>query len=274
MKNNLLFLIIFLLILISISYGLSKSNTSPTIKEEPNFETKIKKLSFYKQENNSRYLTYSKENTKLSPKQVVTHVNIGLDKPFYTNVKKAPRQNKTTILVNKYFSLDESYVPKNLEPLDEAYSRKGMYLVKEAKKAFEALSLDASLENLTIKAMSTYRSFSYQNNLYTTYVKKDGEDLANTYSAKPGHSEHQTGLALDVYNETTSYTDFENTQEYTWMQKNAYKYGFILRYPKEKEKITGYSYESWHYRYVGFEIAEYIQKHNLTYDEYYMQFLD
>lgn len=149
-----------------------------------------------------------------------------------------------------------------------------MYLVKEAKKAFEALSLDASLENLTIKAMSTYRSFSYQNNLYTAYVKKDGEDLANTYSAKPGHSEHQTGLALDVYNETASYTDFENTQEYTWMQKNAYKYGFILRYPKEKEKITGYSYESWHYRYVGFEIAEYIQKHNLTYDEYYMQFLD
>lgn len=198
---------------------------------------------------------------------------MSLDKPFYTNTKKAPHQNKSTILVNKYFYLSSDYVPENLELLNPIYSSKKLYLVKEAKDAFESLAQDASLENLTIKAMSTYRTYSYQENLYNRYVAQDGENLANTYSAKPGYSEHQTGYALDVYNETSPYTDFENTKEYIWMQKNAYKYGFILRYPKDKEHLTGYSYESWHYRYVGFEIAEYIAKHNLTYDEYYAQFL-
>ncbi len=273
MKNILSFLIIILLILISITYGLSKDHSNTTIKEE-SFQTKIKKISYYKEKNNSRYLNFYKQKTDLSPKQIVTHINIGLDKPFYTNTKKSPNLNKTTILVNKYFYLDEDYVPKNLEALDENYSVKGMSLVKEAKDAFEALSLDASLENLTIKAMSTYRSYSYQKNLYTSYVAKDGETVADTYSARPGYSEHQTGLAVDVYNNSSSFTDFENTKEYQWMQENAYKYGFILRYPKDKEHITGYAYESWHYRYVGFEIAEYINKNNLTFDEYYMQFLD
>lgn len=273
MKNNLLFLLIFLLILVSISYGLSKDTTTSVIKEEPSFQEKIKKISFYKKKNNSRYLTYQKENTTLTPKQIVTRVNIGLDKPFYTNTKEAPHQNDSTILVNKYNYLSSDFVPENLELLNPIYSSKKLYLVKEAKEAFESLAQDASLEDLTIKAMSTYRTYTYQENLYNKYVAQDGENLANTYSAKAGFSEHQTGYALDVYNKTSSYTDFENTKEYIWMQKNAYKYGFILRYPKDKENITGYSYESWHYRYVGFEIAEYITKHNLTYDEYYAQFL-
>jgi len=274
MKNNFLILFIFLIILISISYGISKTNTKITVKEEPTFEEKIQKLSYYKEENKERYLSYYKKNKALLPKQIVTNVNIGLDNPYYTNIKETQSLNKTTILVNKYIYLPENYIPNNLEKLDSKYSVNEMYLVKEAKKAFEALSEDASLNNLTIKAMSTYRSYNYQNKLYTNYVNKDGEDLANTYSAKPGHSEHQTGLAVDVYNETLPYTKFEKTEEFKWMQENAYKYGFILRYPKYKENITGYSYESWHYRFVGYDIAEYIQKNDLTYDEYYMQYLD
>lgn len=274
MKNNLTFLFILLLILISISYGISKTSTETVSKTEVSFEKEIKNFSFYKKNNKKRYLSYQGKNNDLLPKQIVIHVNIGLDKPYYTNIKEANKLNKTTILVNKYTSLPKDYIPNNLENLDEKYSVKGMKLVKEAKEAFEALSKDASLNNLTIKAMSTYRSYHYQENLYNNYVKTDGEDEANKYSAKPGHSEHQTGLALDVYNEALPYTDFEKTEEYKWMQENAYKYGFILRYPKDKENITGYSYESWHYRYVGFEIAEYITKNNLTYDEYYMEFID
>lgn len=274
MKNNLLILFILLIILISISYGISKTDTKITIKEEPTFEEKIQKFSYYKEENKERYLSYYKKNKALLPKQIVTNVNIGLDNPYYTNIKETKSLNKTTILVNKYIYLPEDYIPNNLEKLDSKYSVSEMYLVKEAKKAFETLSEDASLDNLTIKAMSTYRSYNYQNKLYTNYVNKDGENLANTYSAKPGHSEHQTGLAVDVYNETLPYTEFEKTEEFKWMQENAYKYGFILRYPKYKENITGYSYESWHYRFVGYDIAEYIQKNALTYDEYYMQYLD
>lgn len=272
MKNNILFLILLLLILISISYSISKPSNKENKDLSP--QEKIKNISFYNPKYQERYISYYEKNNKLTPKEIVTYVNIGLDQPYYTNVKKASNLNKTTILVNKYNYLSENYIPNNLEELDEAYSIKGMKLVKDAKNAFEALSQDASLNNLTIKAMSTYRSYSYQNNLYNNYVKADGEEEANKYSAKPGYSEHQTGLAIDVYNEKLPYTRFEETDEFKWMQENAYKYGFILRYPKDKENITGYSYESWHYRYVGFEIAEYITKNNLTFDEYYVEFIE
>ena len=274
MKNNLIFLITFLLILISISYGISKTNTQKVSKTNKENQTTLENYSFYKNENKERYNIYQKKNPNLTQKQIIINVNIGLDNPYYTNITETKEFNKSTILVNKYISLPANYVPDNLTEIDEKYANKGMKLVKEAKNAFEALSHDAALNNLTIKAMSTYRSYNYQKNLYTNYTKIDGEEKANTYSAKPGHSEHQTGLAVDVYNESVPYTDFEKTAEYKWMQENAYKYGFILRYPKTKENITGYSYESWHYRYVGFEFAEYILKNDLTFDEYYMEFLD
>lgn len=276
-KLTLITYLLLLLILISISRGLlisKKISIIPTIKKETTFKQQIKKLSYYKEENLSRYKTYKNNNSDLTTEQIVTNVNIGLDTDFYTNTKEASNLNTTILLVNKYNYLDKNYVPNNLENINTKYANTNMKLVKEARIAFEEMSEAASLENLNIIAMSTYRSYSYQDTLYNRYVAQDGKELADTYSARPGHSEHQTGLAVDVYNKTTSYTEFENTQEFLWMQENAYKYGFILRYPKDKTYITGYQYESWHYRYVGIEIAAYIQKHNITYDEYYIQHLD
>ena len=105
-------------------------------------------------------------------------------------------------------------------------------------------------------------------NLYDNYVATDGKEAADTYSARAGYSEHQTGLAVDIYNKVLPYTSFEETEEFTWMQENAYKYGFILRFPKDKTNITGYQYESWHYRYVGKEVAKEIHENNLTLEEY------
>ena len=93
-------------------------------------------------------------------------------------------------------------------------------------------------------------------------------------AALPGYSEHQTGLAFDVMTSTSTTETFENTKEYEWLKNNAYKYGFILRYPKDKEDITGYAYESWHYRYVGKEIAKKIKEENITYDEYYAYYIE
>ena len=88
--------------------------------------------------------------------------------------------------------------------------------------------------------MSTYRSYDYQVDLYNRYVKSDGKEAADTYSGRPGHSEHQTGLAVDVFNNNETYTNFEKTKEFEWMQEHAHEYGFILRFPKDKEKETGY----------------------------------
>ena len=116
-----------------------------------------------------------------------------------------------------------------------------MRLVSYAKDAFEQMASAANQEGMTIIAMSTYRSYDYQAGLYNRYVTRDGQEAADTYSARPGHSEHQTGLAADIYNGKVSYTNFENTKEFTWMQENAHKYGFILRYPKDKITETVFS---------------------------------
>ncbi len=239
-------------------------------KEEQKIE-KLKSIPYYKKEYQKRYLEYQKENPNLSVENIVTYVNIGIDKPYYTNTKKAENLNTNLILVNKYNYLTEDYIPENLEPIDIAYARSGMQLVREAKEAFETLSEDAKKEGMNIIAMSSYRSYDYQVNLYDNYVATDGKEAADTYSARAGYSEHQTGLAVDVYNKVLPYTSFEETEEFNWMQENAYKYGFILRFPKDKVNITGYQYESWHYRYVGKEAAKYIHNHDLTLEEYYVK---
>ena len=239
-------------------------------KEEQKIE-KLKSIPYYKKEYQKRYLEYQKENPNLSVENIVTYVNIGIDKPYYTNTKKAENLNTNLILVNKYNYLTEDYIPENLEPIDIAYARSGMQLVREAKEAFETLSEDAKKEGMNIIAMSSYRSYDYQVNLYNNYVATDGKEAADTYSARAGYSEHQTGLAVDVYNKVLPYTSFEETEEFNWMQENAYKYGFILRFPEDKVNITGYQYESWHYRYVGKEAAKYIHDHDLTLEEYYVK---
>ena len=128
------------------------------------------------------------------------------------------------------------------------------------------MQADAKALGLNIPLVSGYRSYETQENLYNKYVKKDGEKKANTYSAKPGESEHQTGLAFDIGSVDRS---FANTIEAKWLAENAYLYGFIIRYPKDKEEITGYNYEPWHLRYVGQELAKYLKKNNLTLEEYY-----
>lgn len=248
-----------------------KNSSKEKYKKLDNIQEKI---NFFKEENLDRYIAYKERNKELSSEQVVLEVNIGLDKEYYTNVKPAANLNTNYILVNKYNSLDKDYVPNDLKNLDSKYSIEGMKMVGYAKDAFEEMSKDALKENMHIIAMSTYRSYSYQVNLYNKYVQQDGVEKANKYSGKAGFSEHQTGLAADVYNGKTSYTSFEKTKEFKWMQENAHKYGFILRFPKDKEKETGYIYESWHYRYVGKEIAEYIHNNNISYEEYYVRFID
>lgn len=227
-----------------------------------------KKISYFKMENLDRYISYKNKNKDLSDEQIIKDVNMDLDKKQYEDMHETINLNKINILVNKHNYLKEDYVPENLKSLSSTYALSNMKMVEEAANAFESLSKDASKENYKVIAMSTYRSYEYQVDLYNKYVKSDGKDAADTYSGRPGNSEHQTGLAVDVYNQTETYTNFEKTKEYNWMQENAYKYGFILRFPKGKENETGYEFESWHYRYVGKDIAKYIHKHNITLEEY------
>lgn len=142
------------------------------------------------------------------------------------------------LVVNKSYSIPSTYNPG---------------LDSNVKKQADIMFADAKALGLNIYISSGFRSYSYQSGLYNRYVNKDGKEKADTYSARPGHSEHQTGLAFDVNQIDSS---FDNTAEAKWLANNCFRYGFILRYPKGKTNETGYQYESWHFRYVGRELAE------------------
>ncbi len=124
----------------------------------------------------------------------------------------------------------------------------------------------ARKEGLTLRIVSSYRTFAYQDNLFKSYVRNYGNAYAEKYSAHPRYSEHHTGLAIDI---NSVYTTFENSREYKWLKANAHKFGFIERYKKGQEYITGYSYEPWHYRYVGTDAAQIIFEKDITFEEYY-----
>ena len=155
------------------------------------------------------------------------------------------------LIVNKTYSLPKDYDPGSLSV--------------DAKNAFDEMQNAAKNDNIKLWIASGYRSYSLQTNLYNSYVLKDGKAKADTYSARPGHSEHQTGLAMDLNIIDSS---FEGTPEAIWIEKNCYKYGFIIRYPKGKEEITGYKYEPWHVRYLGKELAEKVYNTGKTLEEY------
>ena len=269
--------LIIILVIVSISLFLSLVLSKPVKKEvnvKKNFIEEAKCLPCYKNNNIKRYQDYQKLNSNLSVADIVTRVNLNLDLPFYTNTKEAKLTNTFYTLVNKYNYLREDFVPNNLVELEAPYAREGIYLVKSARDKFYELVKKASEEGLTIRAISAYRGYTYQKRLYDKYVENDGIAKADTYSARPGFSDHQTGLVVDVDNSINSFEGFTNTKEYQWMLANSYKYGFILRYPEGKEAITGYQFESWHYRFVGVKLAKKIKASNLTFDEYFTRYLD
>ncbi len=221
-----------------------------------------------------RYKKYLNNNKNLDYEEIVRRVNSNLDYTFYEDSTKADLSKGMLTLVNKYYYLDKSYVPDDLDSVSGIYARDSAKLKKVAKENFIKMADDARKEGLTLKVTTGYRSYNFQSTLYNNYVKRDGIKDADTYSARPGYSEHQLGYSADITNkDLVSFREFENTKEYEWLLKNAYKYGFIMRYPKNKEYITGYMFESWHFRYVGLDIAKYIYENDITYEEYYAYFI-
>lgn len=270
MKKEIYILIILMFSIISLScIYLTKNNK---VKEEDNTFNPYQEYSFYKSENLERYQKYYENNNNLDYKDIVLRVNMNLDYPFYTNTQEV-NNFSLLMLINKYNYISDDFKSNKLVAVKE-YAINGMYLEEECMLAFVKMAKEASSSGLNLRAISTYRTYDYQKKLYNNYVKNDGVTNADTYSARPGFSEHHTGLAVDIDNIKTSYTNFESTNEFKWMLENAYKYGFILRYPSDKVNITGYIYEPWHYRYVGLEVAKIIKENNLTFEEYYYEYLD
>lgn len=215
--------------------------------------------------NFERYLEYSLNNPNVIQTLVIEYVNTNRDYAYYTKNQAANLDLNDWILVNKYFYLDENYVPNNLVSIAPYGS---VRLVKSAADAFIELCQNAKDEGYPIIGISGYRSYQTQAKLYNRYLQKDPQWLVDTYSARAGYSEHQTGLAIDISSNDANILTFEMSQSFKWIKENAHKFGFILRYQKGKEDITGYKYEPWHYRYVGKEIATTLYQSGMTFDEY------
>lgn len=184
------------------------------------------------------------------------------------------------ILVNKEKSLPDDYIPDNMIIPDIPFvmeDKSKMKMRNEAASALEKLFSEAESDNIHLVGISAYRSYSRQKKIYENNVKEKGREKANEFSAQPGHSEHQTGLVIDISASSVDYKlsqEFGQTKEGKWLAENAASYGFIIRYPKDKEEITGYKYEPWHIRYVGKEHAQIIAENNLTLEEYLDTFKD
>ena len=224
------------------------------------------------------YVAYLEENQDLSTSSIIRNINVHLDKDFYEVEYETDTSLDTQMLVNKYYLLSSDYAPDDLVSVPQTYSwgELGSQKVREvAYNAFLDMWNAAEQEGYYLMINSSYRSYQDQEAVYNNYKSSSGQKYADSIAARPGSSEHQTGLAIDIFSKTnTNRNSFTDSPEAKWLEDNAHIYGFILRYPEDKVDITGYNYESWHYRYVGEDIATYIYEHDITFEEYYAYFIE
>ncbi|MCF0106282.1 MAG: M15 family metallopeptidase [Holdemanella sp.] len=237
-------------------------------------DSKKKKLT---EEQQNRVDAYRKENPDLSEEDAINQVLMNLDLEPYSITNIIEDDSDMTLLVNKYNAMPEGYIPDDLVDINYVceigvdYSCTTMdrvQLRKEAAKAYEEFCEAAAKEGLNIVAIAAYRSYEYQAGLWSYYADLNGQEYADEYYARPGQSEHNTGLAVDISFNGYNFNEIENYEGYDWILENMPKYGFILRYPENKVDIHRYGYESWHFRYVGKEAAKKCVENNWTLEEY------
>lgn len=231
------------------------------------------KEKYFLLKNLDRYLKlYSECNCR--PDKVVSLVNVNADYEQYDKniIKETNTSKGILMLVNKYNYLTENYEPE-VSKISVMYAYDDNELTSEALNAYKNMWYAANKENLTLIASSSYRTYDSQKKLWESRAMID-KKAADLSTARAGYSEHQTGYVIDILTYNATLANFEESDEFKWLNENSYKYGFILRYPKDKTDITGYEYESWHYRYVGIEAATKIHNENITFDEYYAYYIE
>lgn len=259
--------VLAIVLISSIENNISTGNlTAGSIEEE---KSPYEKLSYYKEDNFERYEAYAHLNPDMAVEDVVWRVNANLDKPKYEYDILVSGYD-IDMIVNKYYKVPDDYTPQDLALFENNY-----YLRKEAGEAYEKMRDDAAKENLKIYITSAYRSVEYQRGLYNRYLGRDPQEAVDRYSARPGHSEHHLGLAIDLGAPGGSQREFIKTPEYEWVKENCHKYGFIIRYLEETEEITGYEFEPWHIRYVGVDVSTDMKNKGINnFEEYHVKYLE
>lgn len=229
---------------------------------------------YYIDKNFNKYIEYKEYHPKTSYEDVIAIVNVHANLGWYNETYKTNIEDEYLILVNKFYYLERNYERIDIESISLQYSYHGNKAASIVVEQFEKMRTDAkNILNVNLMINSSYRPYNDQEEIYNEY-KKVSLKYADSYAARPGHSEHQTGLAIDITSLQHPYVnEFKISEEYEWLKNNCHKYGFILRYPDNKEHITGYNTESWHFRYVGEKVAKQIYEENITFDEYYAYYI-
>ncbi|MBR2533628.1 MAG: M15 family metallopeptidase [Erysipelotrichaceae bacterium] len=225
---------------------------------------------YYISKNEDLYLNFM--DAYPSIREMMEIVNTKRYKELYSDITQTDLSKGYLMLINKYYQLPEDYEPEDLVYVESGLG-KGM-LREAVYEAYKALYADAKALGYNLQIVSAYRSYDYQKGLYQKYLNYDPREIVDTYSARPGHSEHQSGLCMDVSIPGYSLDDFYLTEASGWLAENCWKYGFIIRYPDDKTDITGYQGEPWQLRYLGKETAEDVYRRGITYDEYYACFIE
>lgn len=231
---------------------------------------------YYISKNLDRYLKYYENHKKVAYSDIVALVNTNNDYEHYEHDLKAKTSLDELLLCNKFYKLADGYEPEDLATMKNKYYYGEAQVVRqEVYDAFVDMWNAANEEGIYLIVNSSYRSFEDQKELYDLYKDNYGTTEADLVASRPGYSEHQTGLSVDVFSkDNTSTKTFKDSPAYSWLVNNSYKYGFILRYPEGKEDITGYEFEAWHYRYVGKKVAKELHNSNLTFEEYYAYYIE
>ncbi|MDB7984411.1 M15 family metallopeptidase [Faecalicoccus pleomorphus] len=219
---------------------------------------------------NDREQAYAKAHPDLSIEEVQKQVWMNLDQEAYTHMQPVEDLDSMLQLVNKYYYLPSDYEPSDLISVSSSGENGTVYMRKEAADAFEKLVQASYKQGFILNACSAYRSYEYQENLYNNGVTNYGQEYADAYWTRPGSSEHQTGLSVDIRmdNDTSDLDAVRNHPSYSWLLEHMHEYGFILRYPDDKENYTLIAPESWHLRYVGVDAATKIHENQWCLEEY------
>ncbi len=224
------------------------------------------------------YLEFYKKQDDESFTDIVAMVNTHANNKWYEVTFDTDISLNEQMIVNKFYALNKEYAPTDLKviSLDYSYGNEGdNKLLSYAYDEFMNLWQAAHDAGFYLMVTSSYRNYEEQESIYEERKLAQGERKADETAARPGHSEHQTGLVVDMTSKTEPIeSDFKDSKTYNWLKENAYKYGFIERYPEDKTYITGYAPESWHWRYVGRDAAKVIHEENITYDEYYAYYIE
>ncbi len=229
---------------------------------------------YFLKKNFTTYMEYYNQNSKRSFSDVIKIVNVGANNAWYENVATTDTTDRYLVLVNKFNSLPEGYDAGTIKTFSATYAFGTVSAEETCYNAFIAMANGARKDNITLVATSGYRTHEYQTQLFDEMAQQHGEQYALDYAAKPGTSEHETGLALDIFTYGGVMETFATTETYAWLHAHAHEYGFIERYEEGKEYLTGYEPESWHYRYVGVDTAIKIKEEGITFDEYYAFYLN